>query len=106
MSIQIYIGQLEWLPLCNKANRTGTYVTSFITPWGQFQYLVAPMGLQHSGDSFTDRIDHLHKDTLHIEPIGDEALMFKTTIEAQFHQVCKALDLCSNNRVVFNLMMF
>ena len=44
------------VPLASEADKD---VTTFITPWGQFRYNVAPMGLKPSGDGFTDRMDRI-----------------------------------------------
>ena len=63
-------------------------VTMFITPWGQFRYTVAPMGLRCSGDGFTDRIDGLFRNTERMKRIVDDSLLYDTTIVEQFRRVC------------------
>ena len=38
------------------------HLTTFITPWGSYWYLVVPKGLKCSSDNFTDRMDLLFLD--------------------------------------------
>lgn len=61
---------------------------SFITPWGRFQYLVVPMGLECSGYGFTDKIDCLYQETPWMKRIMDDSLLYDKTIVAQLYQVC------------------
>ena len=81
-------------------------VTTFITPWSWFRYAVAPMGLWCSGDGFTDKMDRLFKDIERMKRIVDDSLLYDTTITAQFHRVCKTLELSSNNGAIFNPRKF
>ena len=81
-------------------------VTTFITPWGRFRYLVAPMGLRCSGDGFTDRMDRIYSDTPRMRRIVDDALLFDTSVRDQFFRVCQALDTGSNHGAIFNPKKF
>ena len=79
---------------------------SFITPCGQFLYMVTPMGLRCSGDSITYRMDFLYQDTPQMKQIVDDMLLLDATLSTQFHQVWEALDLVSSNRAIFNSKKF
>ena len=81
-------------------------VTTFITPWGRFRYLVAPMGLRCSGDGFTDRMDRIYSDTPRMRRIVDDSLLFDKSVRDQFFRVCQALDTGSNHGAIFNPKKF
>ena len=81
-------------------------VTTFITPWGRFRYLVAPMGLRCSGDGFTDRMDRIYSDTPRMRRIVDDSLLYDNSVKDQFFRVCQALDTGSNHGAIFNPKKF
>ena len=77
-------------------------LTTFITPWGRFRYLVAPQGLRCSGDAFTDRMDRLYDGFERMVRCVDDALIYDHTVEEQFHRTCAALDQGGNNGALFH----
>ena len=76
--------------------------TTFITEFGRYQYLRAPMGFAASGDAYTKRMDDLMEDGPNKVRIVDDTLLYEKVLPACFVATCKYIDLCARNGVVFN----
>ena len=82
------------------------HYTTFKTPWGLYQYMVAPQGYIASGDAFTSRYDAITADVKNIVKCVDDSLLWATDIGQCFTQVCEYLDLCGRNGVILNPAKF
>ena len=56
-------------------------LTTFITEWGCYRYLRAPMGLTSSGDKFCARTDKALAGIPGVFPLVDDVLMFGDSVE-------------------------
>ena len=81
------------------------HLTTLITPWGRYRYCTMPQGYLAAGDAYTDRYDRIVKDVRNKKCIYD-MLLWSTSVEGEFNQVCDYLLLCASNGIVFNLKMF
>ena len=78
------------------------HLTTFITPWGRYRYLVAPQGYISSGDGYSRRFDEIVADFPQKTKCIDDTLMWTDNIEESFFQAVKWLDICGNNGIVLN----
>ena len=76
--------------------------TTFITPWGRYQYRVAPQGYIASGDGYSRRFDEIVADVPNKTKCIDDTLLWASTIEESFMQAVNWLDICGRNGVVLN----
>ena len=56
-------------------------LTTFITPWGRYQFLRAPMGLNSTGDEFSRRGDEALKNVNNIQKVVDDVIMYDSNFE-------------------------
>ncbi|RUS74671.1 hypothetical protein EGW08_017577 [Elysia chlorotica] len=82
------------------------HLTTFITPWGRYRYLVAPQGYISSGDGYSRRFDEIVADFPQKTKCIDDTLMWSDTIENAFIQAAKWLDICANNGIILNPSKF
>lgn len=82
------------------------HLTTFITPWGRYRYLVAPQGYISSGDGYSRRFDEIVADFPQKTKCVDDTLMWSNTIEDSFFQAVKWLDICGNNGIILNPSKF
>ena len=82
------------------------HLTTFITPWGRYQYCCATQGFLASGDAYTRRFDeiiaHLDKYTKCI----DDTLIWSDSIDTAFFQTCEFLNICGENGITLNPAKF
>ncbi|XP_012943385.2 uncharacterized protein LOC106013107 [Aplysia californica] len=82
------------------------HLTTFITPWVRYRYLVAPQGYMSSGDGYSRRFDEIVADFPHKTKCIDDTLMWSNSIEEAFFQAVKWLDLCGTNGIILNPSKF
>jgi len=82
------------------------HLTTFITPWGRYRYLVAPQGYISSGDAYSRRFDEIVADFPHKTKCIDDTLMWTDSIEQSFFQAVEWLDLCGKNGIILNPSKF
>ena len=78
------------------------HFTTFITPWGRYQYLVAPQGYIASGDGYCRRFDEIVSLVPNKTKCIDDTLMWADTLEDSFRQAVNWLDICGRNGIVLN----
>ena len=78
------------------------HLTTFITPWGQYRYCVAPQGYIASGDGYSRRYDEIVADFPHKTKCIDDTLLWADSIEDSFFQAAKWLDTCGRNGITLN----
>ena len=74
-------------------DKSSRHLTTFITPWGRYRYLVSPQGHKVSGDSFNWRYDQIIRYVQRVSKIVDDSLLWDATIEQHFFRVCEYLHL-------------
>ena len=82
------------------------HLTTFISPWGRFEYCVVPQGLISAGDAYSRRFDEIAGDFPNKTKIIDDTCMWKQTIEEAFFQACEWIDLCGRNGLILNIDKF
>ena len=80
--------------------------TTFTTPWGRYQYMVAPQGYLASGDAFTKRYDAITADVKNIVKCVDDSLLWAKNIDESFKQICEYIALCGHNGIILNPIKF
>ena len=60
-------------------------LTTFITEWGRYMYIRMPQGYVLSGDAYTCRYDEIIKDIPCKVKIGDNTLLYDSSIERAFY---------------------
>ena len=76
--------------------------TTFITPWGRYRYCVAPQGFLASGDAYNQRFDAIIVDFPNKVKCVDDTLMWATSIEDAFFQLCRWCDLTYRGGITLN----
>ena len=78
------------------------HYTTFITPWGRYQYMVAPQGYIASGDGYCRRFDEIVAHIPNKTKCIDDTLLWADTIEQSFNQAIEWLDICGKNGIILN----
>ena len=77
-------------------------LTTFITPWGRFRYLVTPQGATASGDGYPRRYDNIIADGQRKTKIVDDTAMLDEYLESHWWRVIDFLILAGENGIVLN----
>ena len=80
--------------------------TTFITKWGRYRYLRAPMGFQASGDAYTRRFDDITVDRPRKTRIVDDTLLWDENVESAFWHTLDYIHLCARNGIIFDPSKF
>ena len=80
--------------------------TSFLTPWGRYQYRSTPQGHLAAGDGYTQRYDEITADFPDYKRCVDDTYLWAESIRENFLMTCQYITLCSNNGIVFNVDKF
>ena len=78
------------------------HLTTFITPWGRYKFLRAPMGLISSGDEYTRRGDQALGHVKNTIKIVDDILIHDTDYKSHIKNVWSILEKCEENRITLN----
>ena len=78
------------------------HLTTFITPWGRYRYLVAPQGYISSRDGYSRRFDEIVADFPQKTKCIDDTLMWSDDLKESFFQAVRWLDICGNNGIILN----
>ena len=82
-------------------------LTVFLTEYGRYQYRTCPQGFISSGDGYSIRMDKIIGNNFKdYKKCVDDSIIWDSDISANFHRVCKFLDMCSNQGVLFNPKKF
>ena len=79
--------------------------TAFLTPWGQYEYLVTPLGHLAVGDGYCQHYDDITRDFLDFKRCVNDTCLWEKSIEGNFWRTVD-LTLCSQNGIMFNLPKF
>lgn len=83
----------------HKADR---HLTTFITPWGRYQYNTAPQGYIASGDGYSRRFDEIVSHIPDKTKCIDDTLLWADDITSSFHQAVNWLDICGRHGITLN----
>ena len=77
-------------------------LTTFITPWGRYQYLRTPQGHCSSGDGYTRRYDDIIMDVERKRKIIDDVCLYDSSIKEAFYCAFDFLLLSGKNGITQN----
>ena len=77
-------------------------LTTFITPWGRYQYLRTPQGHCSSGDGYTRRYDDIIVDVERKRKIIDDVCLYDSSIKEAFYCAFDFLLLSGKNGITQN----
>ena len=81
-------------------------LTTFITPWGRYKYLRAPMGLRSAGDEYDRRGDLAFSGITNLGKIRDDTLLWDSTFSAHVDRVRRVLLRCREHGITLNKLKF
>ncbi|XP_043234479.1 uncharacterized protein K02A2.6-like [Amphibalanus amphitrite] len=70
------------------------HLTTFMTPWGRFKFLRAPMGLISTGDEYCRRGDLALQGLDNFVKVVDDIMIYSKTLEEHEHHLRALLDRC------------
>lgn len=77
-------------------------LTTFITPWGRYKFLRAPMGLSISGDEYNRRGDEALQTTTSSVKIVDDILSYEADYQQHLNNVWHILSKCKEYGITLN----
>ena len=81
-------------------------LTTFITPYGRYKFLRAPMGLASSQDEYCSRGDTAIQGIERVEKVVDDILIYNSSAQEHLSNVVKVLDRCRKHRITLNPKKF
>ena len=81
-------------------------LTTFLTPWGRYKYLRAPMGLASTGDEYCRRGDDALQDLDNYSKVVDDILVYDESLEDNYKHVKQVLERCRENKITLNAKKF
>ena len=77
-------------------------LTTFITEWGRYRYLRAPMGLASSGDEFCLRTDKALSGIPGVSKLVDDILIVGDTVETLLDRIKKVFQRCEEHDITLS----
>lgn len=77
-------------------------LTTFITPWGRYKFLRAPMGLISSGDEYNKRGDQALSQLENTVKVVDDILVHDVDYKSHIENVWAVLKKCEENDITLN----
>ena len=77
-------------------------LTTFITPWGRYQYLRTPMGHCAAPDAYTKRFDDVIANVERKHKCIDDVLLYDVSVESAFWHTYDFLYTCAVNGITLN----
>ena len=81
-------------------------LTTFITPWGRYCFLRAPMGLSSTGDEYCRRGDIAISGLNNIQKVIDDSILYDENFEDHVSNVRAFLTECRENHITLNKEKF
>ena len=91
--------QLALSPECQE-------MTTFLTPWGRYQFLRSPMGLSSTGDEYCRRGDIAIAGLRNVEKVMDDMIVFDDNFEQRVERVRALLLRCREHSITLNADKF
>jgi hypothetical protein len=82
------------------------HITTFLTQWGRYRYLVTPQGYLSAGDGYCQRYDLITRDVKKSTRCVDDTCLWEDSVEKNFFSTCQYLTLGSSNGIVFTVNKF
>ena len=82
-----------------KLDEESVRLTTFLTPWGRYQYLRTPMGHCSSSDAYTRRFDDIIEHIPRKMKCVDDVLLHDNSIESSFWHTYNFLETCSQKGI-------
>ena len=82
------------------------HLTTFMTPWGRFKFLRAPMGLVSTGDEYCRRGDLALQGLDNFVKVVDDILVYSETLEDHERHLRALLDRCREHGITLNEKKF
>ena len=82
------------------------HLTTFMTPWGRFKFLRAPMGLVSTGDEYCRRGDLALQGLGNFVKVVDDILVYSETMEKHEQHLRALLDRCREHGITLNEQKF
>ena len=86
----------------NDIHEDDQILTTFITPWGRYKFLRAPMGLSISGDEFNRKGDEALQGVHNTVKIVDDILHYGGNYREHFNAVWDILHRCKEYGITLN----
>ena len=77
-------------------------LTTFLTPWGRYYFIRAPMGLSSTGDEFSHRGDEAIQGMQNVKKVVDDMLVHDEKYDDHFHRVRQLLLKCREKCITLN----
>ena len=77
-------------------------LTTFITEWGRYRYLRAPMGLASSGDEFCQRTDQALSGITGVSKLVDDVLVVGNTAEQLLERIKTVFERCEEHDITLS----
>ena len=81
-------------------------LTAFITSWGRYKFLRAPMGLSSTGDEYCRRGDIALAGIDNLQKVVDDILAHDTTFSAYIERIWNILTRCKEQGITLNANKF
>lgn len=76
--------------------------TTFITPWGRFKHVRAPMGLSSSNDEYNRRVDAVLSGIPRTSHVVDDILAHDSSYSAHLARVIEILERCDSHGITLS----
>ena len=77
-------------------------MTTYLTPWGRFKFLPAPMGLSSTGDEYCRRGAEITNDLENRERDMDDTLIYDEILQDHYDKVRHYLQKCREHKITLN----
>ena len=77
-------------------------LTTFMTPYGRYAFLRAPMGLSCTGDEYCRRGDQAFQGIKNLQKVVDDIILYDDNLETHLQNVKKFLQRCRENQITLN----
>ncbi|MEM7375732.1 MAG: reverse transcriptase family protein, partial [Bacteroidota bacterium] len=81
-------------------------LTTFITPWGRYKFLRAPMGLVSTGDEFCRVGDKALEGIDRVQKVVDDMIVYSKGFPEHVSTVVKVLEACRKHKITLNPSKF
>ena len=78
------------------------HITTFLTPWGRYEYCNLPQGHMAAGDTYTARYDEITQGFERMERCIYNTILWDDNLEENFKRVCKYITRCARADITFN----
>lgn len=77
-------------------------LTTFLTPWGRYKFLRAPMGLSSTGDEFCHQGDKALSGLGNLQKVVDDSVVYDENFPAHIQRIWNVLTRCREKSISMN----